>query len=39
MSVRFFEDYEVGQIFRSGTVTVTTEGIKAFAAEFDPHAF
>src|SRR5690348_11396628 len=36
---RFFEDFVVGQKFRSGTATVTAEGIKAFAAEFDPQRF
>jgi acyl dehydratase len=39
MSERFFEDFEVGQRFRSGTTTVTTERIKSFAAEFDPQPF
>jgi acyl dehydratase len=37
--VRFFEDFEVGQIFRSGEVEVTAERIKSFAAEFDPQPF
>jgi acyl dehydratase len=36
---RFFEDFQVGQKFRSGTTTVTAEGIKSFAAEFDPQPF
>jgi acyl dehydratase len=36
---RFFEDFAVGQKFHSGTVTVTVEGIKAFAAQFDPQPF
>jgi acyl dehydratase len=37
---RFFEDFEVGQRFRSdGTVTVTVEAIKAFGKEFDPQPF
>jgi acyl dehydratase len=36
---RFFEDFAVGLEFRSGTATVTTGGIKAFAAEFDPQPF
>jgi acyl dehydratase len=35
----FFEDFAVGQRFRSGTVTVTAEAIKAFAREFDPQPF
>jgi acyl dehydratase len=33
------EDLEVGQRFGSGTLTVTAEAIKAFAAEFDPQPF
>jgi acyl dehydratase len=36
---RFFEDLEVGQKFRSGTIEVTAERIKSFAAEFDPQPF
>ena len=36
---RFFEDLSVGQKFKSGTVTVTAERIKAFAREFDPQPF
>jgi acyl dehydratase len=36
---RFFEDFAVGLKFQSGTATVTTGGIKSFAAEFDPQAF
>jgi acyl dehydratase len=36
---RFFEDFQVGQTFRSATTTVTPEGIKSFAAEFDPQPF
>jgi acyl dehydratase len=39
MSERFFEDFEIGQRFRSGTATVTAERIKAFGAEFDPQPF
>ena len=39
MSQRFFEDFEVGQKFRSGKVEVTAERIKSFAAEFDPQPF
>ena len=36
-SPRSFEDFTVGLRFRSlGAVTLTVEGIKAFAAEFDP---
>ena len=39
MPERYFEDFEVGQKFGSGTVTVTAEKIKAFAREFDPQPF
>ena len=36
---RYFEDFAVGQRFRSGTVTVTADAIKAFARQFDPQPF
>ena len=36
---RFFEDFAVGHKFRSATATVTAEGIKSFAREFDPQSF
>jgi acyl dehydratase len=36
---RFFEDFKVGDRFHSGTVLVTAERIKSFAAEFDPQPF
>ena len=39
MTQRFFEDFQVGQKFGSGTITVTADRIKAFAAEFDPQPF
>ncbi|MGZ5118852.1 MAG: MaoC/PaaZ C-terminal domain-containing protein, partial [Burkholderiales bacterium] len=39
MTERYLEDFQVGQIFGSGTVRVDTEGIKRFAAEFDPQPF
>lgn len=40
MDRRTFEDLAVGQKFHStGTITVTAERIKAFAAEFDPQPF
>ena len=39
MSERYFEDFAVGQKFRSATATITAEGMKAFAAEFDPQPF
>lgn len=35
----YFEDLEPGQVFRSGSVEVTTEEIKKFAAQFDPQTF
>ena len=35
----YLEDLHVGQTFVSDPVTVTTEQIKAFAAEFDPQPF
>jgi len=38
-SLRYFEDIQVGQRFRSGTATVTAEDIKAFARQFDPQPF
>jgi acyl dehydratase len=39
MAERFFEEFQVGQRFRTGTATVTVPAIKAFAAEFDPQPF
>jgi acyl dehydratase len=35
----YFEDFAVGQIYRTGTLTVDAEAIKAFAASFDPQPF
>jgi acyl dehydratase len=35
----YFEDLAVGQIFRTGALTVDTDAIKAFAASFDPQPF
>ena len=35
----YLDDLAPGQTFTTGTVTVTLEGSKAFAAEFDPQAF
>jgi acyl dehydratase len=37
--LRYFEDFQVGQKFQSGTATVTAEEIKAFARQFDPQPF
>jgi acyl dehydratase len=39
MTVRYLEDFAVGQIFGSGRVVVEREQIKRFAAEFDPQPF
>jgi len=35
----YLEDLQVGQRFGSGTVAVTPDAIKAFAAQFDPQPF
>ena len=35
----YLEDLLVGQKFRTQTITVDIERVKAFAAEFDPQAF
>lgn len=35
----YLDDFAVGQIFRSGSVSVTAEDIKAFAAQYDPQPF
>ena len=35
----YMDDLTVGQVFESGTITVTPEAIKDFAAEFDPQPF
>lgn len=37
--VQFFEEFAVGQTFRSGTLTIDAATIKRFAAEFDPQPF
>ncbi|WP_028319470.1 MaoC family dehydratase [Desulfobulbus elongatus] len=39
MTVSFLEDLAVGQTFASGRLRVDGEGIKRFAAEFDPQPF
>jgi len=39
MSGKYLEDLGVGQVYRSGRITVEKERIKAFAAEFDPQPF
>ncbi|RZJ16464.1 MAG: MaoC family dehydratase [Brevundimonas sp.] len=35
----YLDDLHVGQTFTGGPVNVTTEAIKAFAAEYDPQPF
>ena len=37
--IEWFDDLTLGMRFKSGTVSVTTEDIKRFAAEFDPQPF
>jgi acyl dehydratase len=39
MSVRYLEDFEVGQTFGSGRLVADPERIRQFAAEFDPQPF
>jgi acyl dehydratase len=39
MTERYLEDFEAGQIFRSGRVRMDADRIKSFAAEFDPQPF
>jgi acyl dehydratase len=39
MDVRYLEDLAVGQVFGSGSLTVTAEEITAFAAQYDPQPF
>jgi acyl dehydratase len=36
---RFYEDFAVGQVFRSGRIKVDADQIKAFAATYDPQPF
>ena len=38
-TVLYLDDLAVGQRYATGTVTLTAEGIKAFAAQFDPQPF
>jgi acyl dehydratase len=38
-ALRYFEDFQVGQRFRSATATVSADDIKAFARQFDPQPF
>jgi acyl dehydratase len=39
VSEKYLEDFAVGQLYRSGRLTVDRERIKTFAAEFDPQPF
>ena len=39
MTVRYLEDFAVGQTFGSGRITIDTEQITRFAADFDPQPF
>jgi acyl dehydratase len=39
MTVRYLEEFAVGQTFGSGRLAVDKEQIKRFAAEFDPQPF
>lgn len=39
MTELYLEDFEVGQAFTSGCMTVEQDDILRFAAEFDPQAF
>lgn len=39
MTERYLEDFFVGQTFRSDTLRITSDQIKAFAAQFDPQPF
>ena len=35
----YLEDFAVGQTFKSGSITVTSDEIKRFASQFDPQPF
>ena len=39
MKELFLEDFSIGQTFGSGRLRIDAEGIKRFAAEFDPQPF
>lgn len=39
MQALYFDDLRIGQKYHSGTIEVTPERIKSFAAEFDPQPF
>lgn len=35
----YLEDLSVGQVFRSGSITLDSDAIKSFASQFDPQPF
>lgn len=39
MPIRYFEDFQVGDVFDLGTTSATEEEIIAFARQFDPQPF
>jgi acyl dehydratase len=39
MTVQYFEDYAVGQVYRSGRHRIDKEQIVAFARQFDPQPY
>ena len=39
IDARYFDDFQIGQSFASGTLRVDKEQIKRFASEFDPQPF
>jgi acyl dehydratase len=39
MAMHYLEDFAAGQKYTTGTLTVTSEEIKAFATQFDPQPF
>jgi acyl dehydratase len=39
MMIEWFEDLSVGMRFKSGTVQISEDDIKQFAARFDPQPF
>ena len=39
MPMRYFEDFQVGDVFELGTTSATEEEIIAFARQFDPQPF
>lgn len=36
---RYLEDFDIGQLFRGGSIVVDADSIKRFAQEFDPQPF